>query len=431
MHGDIRKRALLAGCVSVKNVLVVVIVFILLLGMPVLVQAKKKKTPDCSTCKGLVSSFQEGLKKTAKSNYGGGNTNWEEKSLGSYAKSEVRLVEIMEDHLCKGGAKECHSMLEEYEDRIEAFWFKEFAKKDNYDFHQWLCIDNIKACCPENTFGPECKPCPGDPNRPCSGTGYCDGEGTRGGSGDCRCHSGYLGDMCNECADGYFEQHKNDTHTVCRSCHISCKGTCWEEGPKGCDECKVGWLHTEEHGCKDVDECSSETLPCDDNQYCINTEGSHSCLSCDISCEGCTGSGDRKCKACSEGFLQEGDICKDVDECAADSSLCTGIMERCVNEPGTYSCQCKEGYHRNSADRCVKKPKDIPKSNHPSHQSMDKKKAKKQKTYKNKNAPNLLTFIAILAGFGICLKFSRGNMIIIVPLTGLISYFVYWYASFY
>ena len=34
----------------------------------------------------IIILFLQGLKKTAKANYGGGNTNWEEKSLGKYAK---------------------------------------------------------------------------------------------------------------------------------------------------------------------------------------------------------------------------------------------------------------------------------------------------------------------------------------------------------
>ena len=33
------------------------------------------------------------------------------------------------------------------------------------------------------------------------------------------------------------------------ACHRSCKSTCWEEGPKGCDECKEGWVQSEEEGC--------------------------------------------------------------------------------------------------------------------------------------------------------------------------------------
>ncbi|KAK6178706.1 hypothetical protein SNE40_011228 [Patella caerulea] len=234
------------------------------------------KLYKCSVCKTIADDFFKGMKETAKSNYGGGNTNWEEKSLGSYAKSEIRLVEVME-YLCKGGDKECHHMLEEHEELIETFWYKEFGKNNNIDLHSWLCIENIKACCPGNTFGPECSPCLGGMERPCAGNGDCDGGGTRQGKGTCSCHSGYTGELCNECSDGYFEEMKNDTHTVCNKCHESCKLTCWESGPQGCDECKDGYEIIDET-CMDVDECKVDgNNPCDENRMCVNNEGSYSC----------------------------------------------------------------------------------------------------------------------------------------------------------
>ena len=38
-------------------------------------------------------------------------------------------------------------------------------------------------------------------------------------------------------------------------CHTSCKGTCWEAGPTGCDECKEGWLHQGHAGCIGMSLC--------------------------------------------------------------------------------------------------------------------------------------------------------------------------------
>ncbi|CAF0816837.1 unnamed protein product [Rotaria sordida] len=55
----------------------------------------------CVTCKTISDKFVEGYRKTAKSNFGGGNTDWEEKKLKGYAKSETRLIEIMEDACSK------------------------------------------------------------------------------------------------------------------------------------------------------------------------------------------------------------------------------------------------------------------------------------------------------------------------------------------
>ena len=37
-----------------------------------------------------------------KSNFGGGNTKWEEKKLGKWATSETRLLEVIEN-ACGGG----------------------------------------------------------------------------------------------------------------------------------------------------------------------------------------------------------------------------------------------------------------------------------------------------------------------------------------
>ena len=67
-----------------------------------LVMVKGKVCKDAYIKKFL---FLQGIKKTAKSNFGGGNTDWEEKNLGTYAFSETRLIEITEN-ICKDSDKE-------------------------------------------------------------------------------------------------------------------------------------------------------------------------------------------------------------------------------------------------------------------------------------------------------------------------------------
>lgn len=64
---------------------------------------------------------------------------------------------------------------------------------------------------------------------------------------------------------------------------------------------------SEEDGCQDVDECP--TSPCQDNQYCTNTQGSYHCATCHRSCDGCHGYGSNKCEDCKEGYKAENDIC--------------------------------------------------------------------------------------------------------------------------
>ncbi|GFO44472.1 cysteine-rich with egf-like domain protein 2 [Plakobranchus ocellatus] len=183
------------------------------------------------------------------------------------------------------------------------------------------------------------------------------GEGTREGTGECRCDSGYKGDMCLECKDGFYEESSNETHTICKVCHISCKNICTEGGPKGCDECKKGWQEDEELGCQDIDECA--TAPCEENQYCSNTQGSYTCFTCDVACDSCTGAGPKKCKECSTGFTfnEDSTECLDDNECSADPSLCSGENEMCKNTPGTYECVCQTGFVRRD-NVCVTAPKD-------------------------------------------------------------------------
>lgn len=317
---------------------------------------KKDIQENCRICKTIVENFEKGVKDTHKSNFGGGNTNWEEKSLGTYANSETRLVEIMEN-LCSGGAKECHHLLETHEEDIEEYWFKVFAKKKDKDLNTWLCIERIKVCCPSNTYGPTCKECPGGKDRPCKGNGKCDGEGTRAGKGKCKCDSGYKGDLCDDCTDKYFEAQKNDTHTTCSACHESCKSTCWEAGPKGCDECKTGWKESEDEGCIDINECE-ESFPCGEDQYCTNTPGKYNCATCHRSCSGCDSYGADKCKECAEGYILQNQICADINECEEDKSLCTGDKQHCENKDGTYECVCEEGFILDSENICIPKPKD-------------------------------------------------------------------------
>ncbi|XP_025106581.1 cysteine-rich with EGF-like domain protein 2-B isoform X2 [Pomacea canaliculata] len=334
----------IASCLST------VVTFLLLID----ISKAKKRAPKCSLCKEVTKNFQKGMERTMKSNFGGGNTDWEESRLGSYADSEIRLVEIMEN-ICQDASKECHHLVEENEEIIEDFWFKSGLQKSEESFFEFFCINMVKACCPKNSYGPTCKECTGGIERPCRGNGRCDGEGTREGSGKCKCSAGYKGKTCDECSDGYFEEVKNDTDTICKVCHISCKNKCNAYGRQGCEECKDGWTYNKDLGCQDIDECFSE--PCEKNQYCANTQGSYECLNCNDACNGCSGSGPENCNQCSEGFFLNGTLCIDVDECksmAADL-LCAKDNEMCQNTLGSYKCVCSPGFQM-QGDGCQHKP---------------------------------------------------------------------------
>ena len=272
--------------------------------------------PPCGACSNLVSSFERGLERTARGKFEGGDTAWEEKNQGTgYAASEVRLVEIEED-LCKDverGEQQCHSNHHDWEEHLEEWW-----KLDHDDdnprpaLRQWLCVERLRFCCPENHYGPDCVECSlRDSNgRICSGAGRCKGAGTRKGNGKCACESGYAGEICDECAVGHYQSYRDEDKTLCSPCHRSCQLHCSGPGAKGCVSCAAGFRMDAEHGCVDIDECLV-SKPCAGNKFCVNTEGAYKCVKCDAACNGCEGDGPDTCLKCADGYTlnKDGTVC--------------------------------------------------------------------------------------------------------------------------
>ncbi|XP_048205210.1 protein disulfide isomerase CRELD2 isoform X1 [Perognathus longimembris pacificus] len=313
----------------------------------------RKPTP-CQRCRDLVDKFLLGMAHTAKKNFGGGNTAWEEKTLSKYEFSEVRLLEILEG-LCESSDFECNQMLEQHEEQLEDWWLR--LKKAHPDLFEWFCVGTLKVCCTQGTYGPDCRACQGGAQRPCGGNGHCKGDGTREGDGSCQCHMGYRGPLCLDCVDGYFSLLKNETHSVCRACNESCK-TCSGPTSRDCHECEVGWRRME-GACTDVDECAAEAAPCSSTQYCENVSGSYTCEECDATCVGCTGKGPAKCKECVTGYTKESGQCTDIDECALAEKACKRKSENCYNTPGSFVCVCPEGFE-DTKDACVPAAGDAP-----------------------------------------------------------------------
>uniref|UniRef100_UPI00358FB6AD cysteine-rich with EGF-like domain protein 2 isoform X2 n=1 Tax=Myxine glutinosa TaxID=7769 RepID=UPI00358FB6AD len=102
------------------------------------------QTQQCSTCSDLASGFQQGLIRTAKKNFGGGNTEWEERRPMPYERSETRLVEIM-DNVCQKFDDACLSLLEASEDHLERWWFHH--QHSHPDLNHWLCEKTLALCC--------------------------------------------------------------------------------------------------------------------------------------------------------------------------------------------------------------------------------------------------------------------------------------------
>ncbi|XP_030380532.1 cysteine-rich with EGF-like domain protein 2 isoform X2 [Scaptodrosophila lebanonensis] len=263
---------------------------------------KSAKLPPCSACKSLVKSFELGLERTKRGKHAGGDAAWEEEKLRSYKTSEVRLVEIQEQ-LCgdvKRGQDSCHSLANEHESLIED-WF--LHKQNEWpDLHEWLCITTLKVCCPAETYGSSCQPCSS-----CSGNGKCKGAGTRKGNGQCSCDSGYTGSHCDKCAEQYYESFRDASKLLCTPCHAACSGGCTGAGPNSCQKCNPGWHRDSDNGCVDINECLEQNNVCRLQQFCVNNEGSYTCLECDRSCNGCDGDGPDMCRQCADGYkLKDG-----------------------------------------------------------------------------------------------------------------------------
>ncbi|PAA87523.1 hypothetical protein BOX15_Mlig018256g1, partial [Macrostomum lignano] len=126
---------------------------------------------QCQACSAIAAAFQRGLERTARDNFGGGNTNWEETRLGTYALSETRLVDIT-DRLCKDKdnemngvtSSECHAMLEKIEEDIEKFWFGAFkANPTSASLRDSVCVNGTAACCAYGRWDRSARPAPTAP----------------------------------------------------------------------------------------------------------------------------------------------------------------------------------------------------------------------------------------------------------------------------
>lgn len=272
--------------------------------------------PDgCESCKLLVKSFEKGLEKTMRGKHEGGDTSWEEKNLKSYTDSEVRLIEIQEE-LCEDvskGKAQCLSMAEETESDIEEWWFK--YRNKNVRLHDFLCINRLKKCCADGAFGPNCQKCPSD----CNGHGVCDGSGTRSGTGNCICSTGYTGDKCENCDEDYydvFSKVDHDESSTCLPCHKACKGGCNGPSATNCTECRPGYKRdSKTNGCIDINECElgpneieiEARKLCPDGTYCVNTEGHYKCAHCHRACSTCLAYGRDKCLTCAPDHFMDDD----------------------------------------------------------------------------------------------------------------------------
>lgn len=102
---------------------------------------------------------------------------------------------------------------------------------------------------------------------------------------------------------------------------------------------------------------------------------------------GCMGSGPARCKKCSRGYSLKGAKClgkhllnvkcvfyislslidfsletfvlfhhTDIDECSERAIACPGLNEACINEEGSFHCDCADGFIRRDSICVENKP---------------------------------------------------------------------------
>uniref|UniRef100_A0A8C7NZX8 Neural EGFL like 1 n=1 Tax=Oncorhynchus mykiss TaxID=8022 RepID=A0A8C7NZX8_ONCMY len=186
----------------------------------------------------------------------------------------------------------------------------------------------------------------------CGENSECKNRNTRA---ECECKSGFAsihGDStyCEDIDECVTQMHYCRANTVCVNLL----------GSHRCD-CLPGFIRVDDYSCTEHDECASGQSSCDDNAICTNTIRGHLCSCkpgyvgngsiCTAFCEeGCRSGGTcvspNTC-VCPSGFT--GLHCEtDIDECAEVLIQCH-IHSRCVNLPGWYHCECRNGFHDNGS----------------------------------------------------------------------------------
>jgi len=94
--------------------------------------------------------------------------------------------------------------------------------------------------------------------------------------------------------------------------------------------------------CLDIDECYNSDHGCSDNSLCANTDGSYECTCVD---------GYEATTVVGGTGLAKGSVgCADIDECIDDNNNDCNEHADCINTPGSYSCECRDGFHGTGFD---------------------------------------------------------------------------------
>ncbi|XP_026182637.1 stabilin-2 isoform X2 [Mastacembelus armatus] len=184
----------------------------------------------------------------------------------------------------------------------------------------------IPECC-KGFYGPDCRPCPGGHQTPCSTHGQClDGIE---GSGSCKCDSNFRGSRCQYCSSN--DKYGPNCDRTCPCVHGQCDNRPESDGRCKPDSCEMGFTGRF---------CEQRTAPCGvQAQFC------HAHADCDFS------QGTPRC-VCKPGYQGDGITCVESDPCAPPLRGGCSVNAKCIKTgPGTHSCLCLSGW-REDGDEC-------------------------------------------------------------------------------
>ncbi|XP_070411388.1 stabilin-2 isoform X2 [Nothobranchius furzeri] len=190
-----------------------------------------------------------------------------------------------------------------------------------------LCNTTITtpACC-KGFYGPDCMPCPGGFQTPCSGHGQCL-EGIEG-NGSCICEPNFRGSYCQYCSSS--NKYGPNCDKTCPCINGQCFNRRASEG-----QCKPGSCRSGFTG----QFCERQTSPCGAlAHFC------HAYADCDF------GDGSPRC-VCKPGFQGDGIMCVESDPCAPPLRGGCSINAKCVKTGlSTHTCQCLTGWTKDGDD---------------------------------------------------------------------------------
>uniref|UniRef100_A0A3B4UC77 Stabilin 2 n=1 Tax=Seriola dumerili TaxID=41447 RepID=A0A3B4UC77_SERDU len=200
------------------------------------------------------------------------------------------------------------------------------------------------ACC-IGFYGPDCAPCPGGYQTPCSGHGQCM-EGT-GGNGSCICDLNFRGSRCQYCS--FSNKYGANCDTTCPCIHGQCDNRPDSDGRCKPDSCQMGFTGRF---------CDRQTAACGvQAQFChahADFYLYHNLITCEL--PPCAVSFSVCCVrfrcVCKRGYQGDGITCVESDPCAPPRRGGCSVNAKCIKTgPGTHSCQCLSGW-REDGDEC-------------------------------------------------------------------------------